>query len=254
MRAAVWIACLLPLRVLAQSEHVPPEPPRSHPHEMSYREMAEMMGMDDRKPFMKVMFDQLEWRDAEHSAAAWDAAAWYGGDFHKVWLESEGEHADGATHSRTELAWDRIVSPWWSTRLGLRHDAGEGPTRQWVGIGMAGLAPGFIEVEASFYAGEGGRTALRLNADHDLLLTQRLVLHPEMELNAYGREDRARLTGSGLSDLTLGLRLRYELRREFAPYAGVAWVRRVGETADLARAAGVRSSEVSVVAGLRLWF
>jgi copper resistance protein B len=252
---ARWLAAiLLPATAFAQSEHVPPDPPKYHVHDMSYREMAEMMGMDDRKPYAKFMVDELEWRDAEHSALAWDAAAWYGGDYDKVWIESEGEHADDATHSRTELAWDRIVSRWWSTRLGLRHDSGGGPARQWAAFGVAGLAPGFIEIEASAYVGEGGRTALRFIADYDLLLTQRLVLHPELELNAYGREDPARLIGSGISDLTLGLRLRYELRREIAPYAGIVWVRRIGESADFARAAGAETNEASIVAGLRVWF
>jgi copper resistance protein B len=204
-------------------------------HAMPYREMAEMMGMDDRKRFGKVMIDRLEWRDTESSSYEWDASAWYGGDFNKLWFETEGDRIDGNTaNARIEVLWDRILTAWWSTRLGLRQDFGEGPTRTWVAFGIAGIAPGFIDVEATAYAGEGGRMALRVAGDRDLLITQRLVLRPEAELNLY----------SGLSDFKLGLRLRYEFRRELAPYLGLSWSRRSSDDSD----------DLSWVAGIRLWF
>jgi copper resistance protein B len=152
---------------------------------MPYREMAEMMGMDDRSRFAKVMLDRLEWQDADvGSTFEWDAAAWYGGDYNKVWLQTEGTRTSDTTdEARIELAWDRIISPWWSLRAGGRHDAGTGPARDWVAFGVAGLAPGLFEVETSVYLGEDGRTALRLTTERDFLLTQRLVLQPEAELN-----------------------------------------------------------------------
>jgi copper resistance protein B len=234
MSARLWLSGVL---LVARSavgqeapEHVPPDPPASSVHEMSYAQMTEMMGMDDRRRFGKVMADELEWRDGDQ---AWQVAAWYGGDFDKLRVESEGEHQD-ATHSRTELVWERIVGRWWSTRLGLRHDAGP-DSREWLSMGIAGTAPGFIEVAANVYVGEGGRTALRLEVDHDLLLTQRLVLRPEVEFNAYSSDG---------AELTLALRLRYELRREIAPYVGVLRTQRFGNGTD----------ESSFVAGLRLWF
>lgn len=239
----------------SEREHVPPDPPQTRMHSMSYHEMTEMMGMDDRAPQRKVMLDRLEWIDADEATFAWDAAAWFGGDYNKVWLETEGERASGSTHdSRIELAWDRIVTPWWSTRLGVRQDGGAGPSRTWAAFGVAGLAPGLIEVEASAYVGEDGRTALRVTSMYDLLFTQRLVLEPRLELNAYGKDDAQRLIGSGLSDLTVDLRLRYEIRRELAPYVGLRWDKRFGESADLARAAGADPDEISFLAGLRLWF
>jgi copper resistance protein B len=245
----------LACRALAQSEHVPPDPPQTHVHDMPYDEMVEMMGMDDRAPFGKVMLDRLEWRDAEMTTYEWEAAAWYGGDFNKVWLATEGEHVDGsAGDARVELLWDRILTAWWSTRVGAREDFGEGPTRDWLALGFAGLAPGFFELEAMAFVGDSGRTALRLSGDYDLLLTQRLVLQPDAELNFYGSDDPERLIGSGLSDLELGLRLRYEFSRKFAPYLGVSWSKRFGDSADLAQAAGVDSDEVEWVAGIRAWF
>jgi copper resistance protein B len=153
-----------------------------------------------------------------------------------------------------EVLWDRITTAWWSTRLGMRWDVGDGPSQSWVAFGVAGLAPGFVELEAMAYVSDGGHTALRLSTEYDLLLTQRLVLQPALEINAYGHDDPERLIGAGVSDLDLGLRLRYEFRREFAPYLGVSWVKRFGDTADLARAAGEEDDEISLVAGFRLWF
>ena len=238
----------------SEREHVPPDPPQTRVHEMGYHEMTEMMGMDDRKHFGKVMFDRLEWRDTDPSSFEWEAAAWYGGDFNKVWIETEGEHFDSEDEARVEAAWDHIVSAWWSTRLGLRTDVGDAPSQSWVAFGVAGLAPGFVELEAMAYVGDGGRTALRLTTEYDLLLTQRWVLQPALEINAYGKDDPERRIGAGLSDMELGLRLRYEIRREFAPYLGVNWSKRFGDSADFARASGEDPDEISLVAGLRAWF
>jgi len=236
----------------SEREHVPPDPPQTRVHAMPYHEMADMMGMDDRKRFGKVMIDRLEWRDGD--TYEWEAAAWYGGDFNKLWIETEGEHHDSATDARVEVLWDRIATAWWSTRLGLRSDVGDAPSRTWAAFGVAGLAPGFVELEAMAYVGDGGRTALRLSTEYDLLLTQRLVLQPQLELNAYGEDDPERLIGAGVSDLEIGLRLRYEIRREIAPYIGASWSKQFGETADMARAAGEETDEIAYVAGIRLWF
>lgn len=258
LAAALVLASIGIAQAQTQSalEHVSPDPPGSHVHEMSYGEMAGMMGMDDRRPFGKVMLDRLEWQGASaESRVEWDAAAWYGGDFNKLWLESEGEYSAGAVDdSRTELAWDRIISAWWSLRLGARHDGGVGPARDWAAFGIAGLAPGFFELEASVYLGDAGRTALRLTGQRDFLFTQRLVLQPEIELAAYGRDDPERLIGAGLADLKLGLRLRYEIRREFAPYIGVRWESHFGDSADFREAAGEDADELLWLAGIRAWF
>ena len=241
----------------SEREHVPPDPPQQElQHPMPYQQMVQMMEMDDRDRFGKVMLDRLEWRDANGAAALeWDAAAWYGGDYHKLWLKTEGEHRDGATEdARAELLWDRIFSRWWSVQAGIRQDFGEGPSRTWAAFGIEGLAPYFFDVEATAYVGEGGRTAARLSTEYDLLLTQRLILQPEAELNLYGKADPERRIGPGLSDLQFGLRLRYEFRREFAPYAGLVWTRRFGDSADFARAAGEDPNDLQVLAGLRIWF
>lgn len=203
-----------------------------------------------------LQLDRLEAVDADDGTAlAWDGRASWGGSLDRVVASSEGERLHGATGAaRHELYWRHAATRWWETRLGLRHDEGEGPSRGWVGAGVEGLAPFFVEVSAVAYAGEDGRTALNLEAELDLRLTNRLILQPRLELDAYGKADPANGLGRGLAGAEAGLRLRYELRREVAPYLGVEWTRRLGDSADLARAAGERRGEASAVAGVRLWY
>jgi copper resistance protein B len=202
-----------------------------------------------------VLADQLEWREIDHKGAMfWDAQAWYGDDYNKVRLRSEGKRAAGDNEGLVELFWDRIFSRWWSLQAGVRHDFGDGPSRNWAAIGVQGLAPNWFEVEATAYVGEQGRTALRFSGEYELLLTQRLVLQPKVELDLYGKDDPSNGIGSGLSESEVGLRLRYEIRRQFAPYVGVVWTRSYGETADLARADGHDDDDVQFVVGLRAWF
>jgi copper resistance protein B len=230
------------------------EPPT---HDMSYREMVRVMGMDDRAPYHRVLVEQLEAKShAGTTSIGWEAQAYYGGDYDKLGLKTHGSAANGGSaDGEVELLWDRIASRWWSTQLGVRHDWGQGgPSRDWLALGVQGLAPYFFEIEATAYVGEAGRTALRLKASYELLLTQRLILQPQLELEAYGKDEPERASMSGLADLELGLRLRYEIRREFAPYVGVAWERALGNTGNLRRAGGSDISAMSAVAGLRLSF
>lgn len=274
LRAAACAFVLLTSTVLAQSahshsegsrppstaresprDHVPPDPPQRPMGDMSNERMIELMGMDDGAARTMLMLDELEWREVNGADALnWDAQAWLGDDYNKAWFKSEGSRLAGEGESRNELLWDRIATRWWSLQAGVRHDVLEGPSRTWVALGVQGLAPFWWEVEATAYVGEQGRTALSISADYDLLLTQRLVLQPEVELNAYGKDDERNRVGSGLANTELTLRLRYEVRREFAPYIGVVWARLYGETADLAAAVGRDSGEVQYLAGLRVWF
>jgi len=258
MRHVVSVALLL-LSAAAYAEsadHVPPDPPQEIMGNMSYKDMVSMMQMDDTHRFGKVMLDQLEWRDAREGAAVtWDAQGWYGGDYNKLWIKTEGERITGTTlNASTDLLLDHVVARWWDAQAGIRQDFGKGPARTWLALGVQGLAPYWLDVEATVYVGTAGRAAARLKADYDLLLTQRLILQPYGEANFYSKADPARQLGSGLSDIELSLRLRYEVRRELAPYVGVGWFKRFGGTAELAHAAGEGSDELELIAGLRIWF
>lgn len=236
----------------SERSHVPPEPPKNPLPNMSEERMIELMAMEDDAAYSMVILDQLESRGAD--VTAWELDAWYGTDYNKVWFETEGERADSEEEGRVELMWDRIISPWWSFQTGVRQDFGEGPSRTWADFGIQGLAPYFFEIDAALYVGEGGRTATRFSGEYNMLITQRLILQPELELELYGKDDPENGIGSGLSDVEVGLRLRYEIRRELAPYIGVHWERKFGETADLARDEGEDVNDVAFIVGLRAWF
>jgi len=200
--------------------------------------MADMQ-MDDASRFGKLMIDQLE---ARGSAGGWDVEGWYGGDYNKIMVKAEGERSDGLTlNASAEVSWDHVMGRWWEGQVGVRQDFGRGPSRTWLALGIEGLAPYWLSTEATLYAGEQGLAA-RLKAEYDLLLTQRLVLQPYAEVNLYTQSDPARGVGSGLSDLEISLRLRYEVRRQFAPYMGVGWFKHVG------------GNDLEFLAGLRMWF
>ena len=206
--------------------------------------MGTLMGMDDTAAVSKVMLDQLELEGGSGGTPLnWDGQAWYGGDYDKVWLKTEGSpDPSNQDTSRNELLWDHALARWWDVQAGVRYDGGRGPARGWAALGIEGLAAYWFDVEATLYVGEGGRTAARLRIEHDLLITQRLIVQPEFEANVYGKADAAREVGSGWSDLQIGLRIRYEIRRELAPYVGVTWRRDLG------------SDSLQWVAGLHLWF
>jgi copper resistance protein B len=215
------------------------------------------MAMSDHAKIGMLLIDQLEYAHDNHgnNAVFLDGQFWYGEDFNKLWLKVEGESARGKLEDmRTEALWDHAISTYWGTQLGVRHDFGEGPGRTWAAFGVQGLAPYWFETEATLYVGQNGRTAARVQFEYEELLTQRLVLQPKFEVNLYGKDDPQRGIGSGLSDAELGLRLRYEIRREFAPYIGVVWRQRYGRTADFARMQNQPTGELQFVAGHHFWF
>ena len=210
----------------------------------------------DQENFGSVLVDRLErayTRDGNWSA--YDVQAWFGRDFNRLVIKAEGDVSQGRLQdARTELLWGHAVAAFWDTQLGVRHDNGSGPDRNWLAFGVQGLAPYWFDVEATGYLGNAGRSALRLATSYDLLITQRVVLQPRVEANLYGKDDPARQIGSGLSDATAGLRLRYEFTRQFAPYVGVEWSGKFGRSADYARIAGEKTRQTAIVAGLHFWF
>jgi copper resistance protein B len=215
------------------------------------------MAMSDHSKQGMLLIDQLEYGHDNHgnNSVFLDGEFWYGEDFNKLWVKFEGEQARGKLEDlRTEALWYHATSAYWGTQLGLREDFGEGPNRSWAAFGVQGLAPYWFDTEATFYVGQSGRTAARFQFEYEELITQRLVLQPKFEVNLYGKDDPQRGIGSGLSDAELGLRLRYEIRREFAPYIGVVWRQRFGRTADLYRAQNEPAGDLQFVAGIHFWF
>jgi copper resistance protein B len=191
-----------------------------------------------------VLFNRLEASDDD--GLAWEGQAWIGTDTDKLWLRSDGERVDGRTHaSDLEVLYGKPISPWWDVLAGVRHDFKPGASQDWAAIGIVGTAPYKIHVEATAYLGPSGRTSARIEAEYDVLLTNRLILQPLVELNAYGEDDPARGIDAGAPTLEAGLRLRYELHRQFAPYVGVVHEEAFG---------GEGGSDTRVVAGVRVWF
>jgi copper resistance protein B len=213
--------------------------------------------IDDNQVFTKLMLDRLEVRDGHYGTLDyWEGEAWIGGDIHKLWLKSEGGVRRGRVdEADLEAFYGRAVAPFWDLQLGARHDFGThgGPGRDWAAFGVNGLAPYRFDMDITGYVGEAGRAAARFKVKYDLLLTQRLVLTPELEFNAYTKQDPSVGTGAGLADMDAGIRLRYGIRREVAPYIGVAWTNKFGGTASLARAEGDVVHDTYAVIGIRVW-
>jgi len=209
----------------------------------------------DQKWSYFVLFEQLEWQGAESGGAKLENTTWIGGDIDRLWLRADAESGEGRLERASVHAlWGRSFSRWWDVVAGIRQDVRPGDPQTWAAVGIQGLAPYWFEVEATAYIGANARTRLTLEAEYDLLLTNRLVLQPVIEADIYGKSDPARGIGAGLSTIETGVRLRYELKRELAPYVGVTWHRSFFGTADRARADGEDAGGARLAIGLRTWF
>lgn len=203
-----------------------------------------------------VLFDQFEIaRINDQTTGRYAVEGWLGNDWNRAVLKAEGDIANSKLEeSSTELLWRRPLSAFWNTELGVRHDNGEDKSQTWLAMGINGVSPYWVELGATLYLGEDNQTALKTEATYDWRLLQRLILQPSFEANLHGKTDTERHIGSGLSDITTGLRLRYEINRQFAPYIGVETTRQFGKTADLFKASGEKIQDTYAVAGIRFWF
>jgi copper resistance protein B len=186
----------------------------------------------------------------------WDGEGWFGSDINRVVVKSEGEGAvgNGVDDAELQLVYSRAISPYFDLQGGVRYDFEPNPSRTYGTIGFEGLAPYWLEVEGALFLSERADLLARLEGYYDQPITQRLIVQPRAEFNFAAQDVRENGIGSGLSDVELGLRLRYEIRREFAPYIGVSWQRKIGDTATFARREGERVSSTSLVLGIRIWF
>ena len=203
-----------------------------------------------------VLFDQLEWQfGRQANGLNIDSKGWIGGDLHRFWFRAEGDAEDGdVEEAQAHFLYGRAISRWWDLVAGVRQDIDPGPAQTWAALGLQGLAPYWFEVELTAYLGEAGRTHFRFETEYELLLTNRLVLQPLIELELYGKDIPENGIGAGFSSANYGVRLRYEYRRELAPYIGVTWNQKYGSTADFARASGSETGGTRVTVGLRAWF
>ncbi len=210
----------------------------------------------DEHNFGSLLVDRLERVNGKQNTfTAYDVTGWVGRDYKRLWLKAEGDYANGDfEETSTELLYGRAIANFWDAQLGIRYDTGAGPDRSWLAFGVQGLAPYWFELDATAYADANGRTAFTLEVEYELLLSQRLIFQPRVELSLHSKDDEATGIGRGLSDGSLGLRLRYEFSRQFAPYLGIEWARKFGRTADFSQAEGESIQDARYVAGVRFWF
>ena len=247
-------AALFGFAVAADAQTVPAT---SSPPVLDMNQAARMSPVMDNGIYAHAVLDQFEGRvGGPDSAFRWDGQAWIGTDYDKIWLKSEGfAQGNGRVEDgQHELLYDHAISTYFDLQGGIRSDLDSGTTRNWAAFGLQGLAPLFFDLEATGYVSDQGHLAARVVASYDLLLTQRLILQPEAELNFYSKTDPGRAVGTGLSDVDAGLRLRYEISRKFAPYVGVAYQGKFGQSANFARREGETAQSVRLVFGIRSWF
>lgn len=212
----------------------------------------------DNQIFAVFRGDRLEYQTREgNDTLLWDVQAWVGSDYNKLWFKSEGTwliDREKFEEAETELFYSRNIATFWDLQIGARHDFKPDPDRTFAALGFQGLAPYWFEVEVTAYISEDGDLSAGFEAEYDLLLSQRLILQPRFETSVAVQEVEKYGVGRGVNDIELGARLRYEIRREFAPYIGVSWSRKLGETADLADDEGEDIDVISFVIGVSLWF
>lgn len=201
--------------------------------------------------------DQLEATfDDAQEGYAWEAQGWRGGDVHRFWWKSEGEGAFSGDFEYGELQalYSRAVTPYFDAQIGVRQSHRPAGDRTDLVVALQGLAPSMFDVQAEAFLSQKGDATARATAEYDLRLTQRLILQPKAALNFAAKDIPDFTIAAGFTDIELGLRLRYEIRRNFAPYVGFAWSSDLGGTRDLARAAGEDPDALHLVVGLHAFF
>lgn len=207
--------------------------------------------------YSKVMANLAEYQArAGGDGYRWEGEAWYGGDLNRLVVKSEGEGSrrGGVDAAEVQALYSRAVGPYFNLQAGVRQDFRPTPKRTYATVGIEGLAPYWFEVQSAIFLSNKGEVLARAEGTYDLRLTQRLILQPRAELNFAAQDTRETGIGAGLSNAELGLRLRYEIRRDFAPYIGISFDRQFGRTAKYSRAAGEDPSRTSFVVGVRAWF
>jgi copper resistance protein B len=211
-----------------------------------------------------LLFSLLELqhgRGSNPTEVRWDIVGWRGGDVNRIWFKSEGNQpalARSTGNSDVQVLYGKLVSPFFDFQTGVRVEqrnfGGRNSARASAVVTLQGLAPNNFNIEPSIFLYQDGQIAGRFTGTYDLYLSQRLILQPRLETEV-ALQNREKLgSGSGLNDVELGLRLRYEIRREFAPYIGISSTRSYGVTAGYLRRGGEATSKATLVAGVQMWF
>lgn len=197
-----------------------------------------------------MLVDKLEYQNSKEKATRWDISAYAGYDLNKIYLNSEGEKPkNGNASSENQLLYAKAISPYWDFLGGVEYDKTPTANKSWAAVGVQGLAPYFFETKATLLGANDGNFGLKATAEFDTLITQKLILTPSLSISAYGKNDPKMELGSGLSNITAGARLRYEIKREFAPYVGFEWTKNYGKTNEYAPL-----RDAYMVFGVRFWF
>ncbi|WP_193112611.1 copper resistance protein B [Sulfurimonas marina] len=212
---------------------------------------SSIASMDDDPLRATVMVDNLEYQTNDEKSLMWDSYAYVGYDIHKLYLYSEGEKGkdQSSADSENQLVYSRAISPFWDLQFGVDYDKSGGADQTWGVIGVQGLAPYFFETRAVILLGKRGSMGVRADLEYEALITQKLILTPSIAFSAYSKDNEEMEIGSGFSNIQAGMRLRYEIRREFAPYIGVEWNKNLGKTDDISPL-----NETYATFGLRVWF
>lgn len=241
----------------------PPAPPTDHyaarlfpagEIERAHHKMARESG---GQTFAQIMFNLAEVQVRNgRDGYRWDGQAWFGADLDRLVVKTEGEGVfrEGIESAEVQALYSRAIDPYFNVQVGVRHDFQPAPSRTYATIGIEGLAPYWFEVSGALFLSNKGDILGRLEGYYDQRITQRLILQPRVELNFAAQNVPENRIGVGLSDAELGLRLRYEISRQFAPYVGVSYAAKTGQTAGYARAAGKKATSGSLVAGVHFWF
>jgi copper resistance protein B len=273
MPTPVWMAAMdmsTPMPGMHTTSPPPPDPHGGSPHAVESTPTLPILAdrsswpspVDDTAMYSFVLFDLLEYqRTSDLDALRWDILGWLGGDYNRFWFKSEGRKvftSQEGSEVEAQALYGRLIAPFFDVQVGLRYDQrlqrGANPTRVYAVIGLQGLAPYWFDIEPTLFISNKGKVSARLTATYDVLLSQRLVLQPRLEINAAFQKDEAIGIAAGLNDVELGGRLRYEIRREFAPYIGVTWKESIGATHRLTTREGGDPSHLAFVVGVRLWF
>lgn len=215
----------------------------------------------DAENFSLTIFDLLEYDSGENGSLTWDAVAWRGGDIHRLWIKSEGSYGlatPNAGEGDFQLLYGRLVTAFFDAQVGARYEQAWGRNRRAsrisAALGLQGISLYVFELETSFFIGDAGHLSGRITASKDFLLTQKSIAQFRFETNVAAKHSDEFETGAGVNDLALGLRLRHEFKREFAPYLGVSWTNIFGQTANFRKRSGGETSNWDAVAGVRLWY